>query len=452
MTDKKEWIEKDLKYVWHPDTQMKQYEGADFKPILIEKGEGIYLYDIDGNRYIDGVSSWWVNTLGHSNPKLNGVLTEQAKKIEHVLLADFTHKPAIELAQKLIELSGSPFTKVFYSDDGSTAVEVAIKMAYQYWYQKGKPEKKHFVSMTESYHGDTLGSVSVGGIDIYKKIFNPLVFETLKVSAPYCYRCPAGCMQGNCEIECFKEVEELFEKRHDEIAAMIIEPLVQGAAGMRMYPAEYLKKLRALCDKYDILLIDDEVAMAFGRTGKYFAFEHAEIKPDIFCVAKGITAGYIPLAATITTDKIYNAFYDDFSTLKTFYHGHSFTGNPVACAIAVENLKIMEEEKIIENLEPKIKKLKSCLEKFKTLSHVGDVRNTGMICAVEMVRNKTTKEPYAFTERIGHRVFKSALKKGAILRPIGNIIYFMPPLIITEEEIETLTDIAFSAIKEVTEN
>ena len=452
MRSQEEWIEKDLKYVWHPDTQMKQYEGKDFKPVLIEKGKGIYLYDADGNEYIDGVSSWWVNTLGHSNEKLNKILTEQAEKIEHVLLADFTHKPAIELAEKLIKLAGEPFSKVFYSDDGSTAVEVALKMAYQYWYQNGKPEKKYFVSMTDSYHGDTLGSVSVGGIDIYKKIFSPLVFDTIKVCAPFCYRCPKGRKSGNCTLNCIEEVENLFEQRNGEIAAIIVEPLVQGAAGMRMYPAEYLTKLRELCDRYDILLIDDEVAMAFGRTGKYFAFEHAGIKPDIFCVAKGITAGYIPLAATITTNKIYNAFYDDFSTLKTFYHGHSFTGNPVACAIAVENLKIMEQEKIIDNLQPKIKKLKSCLEKFKTLEHAGDIRHTGMIGAVEMVKDKNTKEPYDFKERMGHRVFLEALKNGAILRPIGNVIYFMPPLIITEQEIEKLTDIAYSAIKKVTES
>lgn len=451
MTTKEEWIQKDLKYVWHPDTQMKQYEDSDFKPVLIERGEGIYLYDIDGNKYIDGVSSWWVNTLGHSNEKLNKVLTKQAEKIEHVLLADFTHIPAIELAERLIKLSGEPFSKVFYSDDGSTAVEVALKMAYQYWYQKGKPEKKYFVSMTESYHGDTLGSVSVGGIDIYKKIFNPLVFETLKVSAPYCYRCPQNKEQCKCSIDCIAEVESLFKHRHNEIAAMIVEPLVQGAAGMRMYPPQYLTKVRELCDRYDILLIDDEVAMAFGRTGKYFAFEHANIKPDIFCVAKGITAGYIPLAATITTDKIYNAFYDDFSTLKTFYHGHSFTGNPIACAVAVENLKIMEQENIIENLKPKITKLKQCLEKFRDLAHVGDIRQTGMIGALELVKNKETKEPYQFEDRIGHNVFKEALKNGALLRPIGNVIYFMPPYIIKNEEIEKLTKIAYNAIKIVTE-
>lgn len=451
MITKNQWIEKDLKYVWHPDTQHKQYEGENYKPTLIEKGEGIYVYDADGNKYIDAVASWWVNTLGHSVPRLNKVLTEQANKIEHILLADFTHKPAIELAERLIKLAGEPFSKVFYSDDGSTAVEVAIKMAYQYWYQKGQPQKKYFVSMTDSYHGDTLGSVSVGGIDIYKEVFNPLVFETLKVCAPYCYRCPKGCKQNECNIECLKDVVKLFKERHDEIAAIIVEPLVQGAAGMRVYPADYLNRLRILCDEYDILLIDDEVAMAFGRTGKYFAFEHAGIKPDIFCVAKGITAGYVPLAATIATDKIYSAFYDDFDKLKTFYHGHSFTGNPIACAVAVETLKIMEEAKIIDNLPFKAEVFKKSLEKFKNLKHVGDIRHIGMIGAVELVKDKNTKEPYAFTERIGHKVFLQAMKMGAILRPIGNVIYFMPPLIITEEEIEKLTEIAYTAIKNVTE-
>ena len=450
MTTKEEWIDKDLRYVWHPDTQHKQFEG-DFKPVLIERGEGIYVYDTDGNRYIDAISSWWVNTLGHSNSRLNNALIEQANKIEHVLLANFTHKPAIELAERLVKLAGEPFSKVFYSDDGSTAVEVAIKMAYQYWYQKGQAQKKHFVSMTDSYHGDTLGSVSVGGIDIYKEIFKPLVFETMKVCAPNCYRCPKGHNRESCSLQCLKDVEMLFKRRGFDIAAIIVEPLVQGAAGMRMYPAEYLQRLRKLCDEYNILLIDDEVAMAFGRTGRYFAFEHAGIKPDIFCVAKGITGGYIPLAATITTDKIFNEFYDDFSKLKTFYHGHSFTGNPLACAVAVENLKIFEEENIVEKLAPKISKLKSCLEKFKLLKQVGDVRQTGMVAAVELVKNKETKESYHFSERVGHKVFLEGLKLGAILRPIGNVIYFIPPLIITEEQIDELTNIAFEAIKRVTE-
>lgn len=445
-----EWIEKDLKYVWHPDTQMKEYENSE--PILIEKGKGIYVWDDKGNKYIDAVASWWVNTLGHSNERLNRALFEQAEKIEHILLAGFTHKPAIELAQRLVELAGEPFSKVFYSDNGSTAVEVALKMAYQYWYQSGRPEKKKFVAMTDSYHGDTLGSVSVGGIALYKKVFEPLVFETIEVPAPYCYRCPEGCEKGECAIDCIEYVEKTFKNHHNEIAAMIVEPLIQGAAGMRMYPPEYLAKIRELCDKYDILMIDDEVAMGFGRTGKCFAFEHAGIKPDIFCVAKGITAGYIPLAATITTDKIYNAFYDDYAKAKAFYHGHSFTGNPLACAVAVENLKILEEEKIIEKLPEKCEYFKKSMQKFKDLKHAGDVRHLGMIGAIELVKNKETKEPYTFSERMGHRVYLEALKLGAILRPIGNVIYFIPPYVITNEQIDALTQIAYEAIKIATEN
>ena len=444
------WIEKDLKYVWHPDTQMKEYENSE--PILIEKGKGIYVWDDKGNKYIDAVASWWVNTLGHSNERLNRALFEQSQKIEHILLAGFTHKPAIELAERLIKLAGGSFSKVFYSDNGSTAVEVALKMAYQYWYQSGRPEKKKFVAMTDSYHGDTLGSVSVGGISLYKKIFKPLVFETIEVPAPFCYRCPKDCKKGGCAIDCIEFVEKTFEKHHKEIAGMIVEPIIQGAAGMRMYPPEYLTKLRALCDKYDILLIDDEVAMGFGRTGKYFAFEHANIEPDIFCVAKGITAGYIPLAATITNDKIYNAFYDDYSTAKAFYHGHSFTGNPLACAVAIENLKILEEEKIIRNLPQKCAYFKKSMEKFKNLEHAGDVRHFGMIGAIELAKNKETKEPYTFAERMGHRVYLEALKLGAILRPIGNVIYFIPPYVITNEEIDKLTQIAYEAIKKATES
>ena len=325
-------------------------------------------------------------------------------------------------------------------------------MAYQYWCQIGHPEKKKFVAMTDSYHGDTLGSVSVGGISLYKKVFKPLVFDTIEVPAPYCYRCPKGCQKGECSIDCIEFVEKTFQKYHKEIAAMIVEPIIQGAAGMRIYPPEYLTKLRALCDKYDILLIDDEVAMGFGRTGKYFAFEHANIEPDIFCAAKGITAGYVPLAATITNDKIFNAFYDDYAKAKAFYHGHSFTGNPLACAVAVENLKIMEEEKIIENLAEKCEYFKKSMEKFKNLEHAGDVRHFGMIGAIELVKNKKTKQPYEFSERIGHKVYLEALKLGAILRPIGNVIYFIPPYVITNGEIEKLTQIAFDAIKIATES
>ncbi len=436
---------KDLKYIWHPFTQMKDYETED--PIIIDRGKGIYLWDLEGNKYIDGISSWWVNTLGHSHPRLNEALKKQTKKIEHVLLAGFSHEPAIELAERLINLMPESLTKVFYSDNGSTAVEVALKMAYQYWLQSGFPNKNKFIALKNSYHGDTLGAVSVGGVDVYHKIYKPLLFDIFQAESPYCYRCPAKKEKFFCELECLNSVEKILEKHAGEIAGIIIEPLVQAAAGMIIYPAKYLTKLRSLCDKYNILLIDDEVAMGFGRTGKMFAFEHANIAPDIVCLAKGLTAGYLPLSATITSDKIYQAFYDDYEKLKTFFHGHSFTGNPLAASIAVENLKIFEEEKIIESIQPKIQKLKLELEKFWKFDCVGDIRQIGMIGAVEIVKNKKTKEPYSFEERIGSKIYKEALKKGAILRPLGSVIYFMPPYAITENEIKLLTNIAYDSIK-----
>lgn len=445
MDRNKELIEKDLKYIWHPDTQMKDFENED--PIIIERGKGIYVWDIEGNKYIDAVASWWVNTLGHSHPRLNKALSNQAEKIEHILLAGFSHVPAIELAEELVKMSADNLTKVFYSDNGSTAVEVAIKMAFQYWMQVGRAEKKKFVALENSYHGDTLGAVSVGGVDIFYKIFKPLLFDIFQAKSPYCYKCPLGLEKETCKADCIKYVEEIFEKNHSEIAAMLIEPLVQGAAGMRIYPALYLKKLRELCDKYDILLIDDEVAMGFGRTGKMFAYEHADIKPDIVCLAKGITAGYMPLAVTLATDKIFNAFYDDYNSHKTFFHGHSFTGNPLATAVAVENLKILKEEKVIENLQPKIAVFEKELQKLKELKHVGDVRSIGMIGAVEIVEDKVSKKLFDLELRIGKKVYKEALKLGAILRPIGNVIYFIPPYVITEDEIQELIGIAYKAIE-----
>ncbi|MEI8378119.1 MAG: adenosylmethionine--8-amino-7-oxononanoate transaminase [bacterium] len=442
-----ELIQKDFEYIWHPFTQMKDYESD--SPIVIERGEGIYVYDLNGKKYLDAVASWWVNTLGHSNKRLNKALSEQAEKIEHVIFSGFTHKPAIELAQKLVQISPEPLKKVFFSDNGSTAVEVALKMAYQYWVQVGKPEKSKFVAIKNSYHGDTLGVVSIGGCDLFHKIYKPLLFDIFQVPSPYCYRCPMGKTQGKCCFECTSEIEKILKANHQKIAAIVIEPMIQGAGGMIIYPKEYLKIVRELCDKYDVLLIDDEVAMGFGRTGKMFACEHAEISPDIMCLAKGITAGYIPLAATLSTKKIYDAFYDDYEKTKTFYHGHSFTGNPLACAVAVENMKILEEDKILEKNQPKIERLKKGLEKFKKLKNVGDVRSLGMIGAVEIVKNQATKEPFDFKDRIEMQIYKKGLENGIIMRPIGNTFYFMPPYVITEEQIDEMLDIAYKTIDEI---
>ncbi len=440
-----ELIKRDIKNIWHPFTQMKDYENE--APLIIDRGKGIYIWDTDGNRYMDAISSWWVNTLGHSHPRLNEAIKRQLDKIEHVLLAGFSHVPAIELAEKLVELTPEKLTKVFYSDNGSTAVEVALKMAYQYCQQMGKPQKNKFVALKNSYHGDTIGAVSVGGVDVYHKIYKPMLFDIFQAESPYCYRCPMGKNKESCDIECMGSVEEIFCKHHGEIAGIIVEPIVQAAGGMIIYPAEYLKRLRKLCDEYKVFLIDDEVAMAFGRTGKLFAFEHAQVVPDLVCLAKGITSGYLPLAVTMATDEIYRAFYDDYEKLKTFFHGHSFTGNPIAASVAVENLKILEEEQVIESLPPKIEALRSNLEKFRELDCVGDIRQAGMVGAIEVVKNKETKEPYRFEERIGHKIYKQALKRGAILRPLGSVIYFMPPYAITEEEIRQVVDIGVDSVK-----
>ncbi|MDD3150580.1 MAG: adenosylmethionine--8-amino-7-oxononanoate transaminase [Candidatus Gastranaerophilales bacterium] len=450
MSKTEELRKRDLKNIWHPFTQMKDYETEDI--IIIEKGKGIYIWDTDGNKYIDSVSSWWVNTLGHSNDRLNKALAAQAEKIEHVIFAGFSHEPAIELAEKLVELTPKELTKVFYSDNGSTAVEVAMKMAYQYWYIKGYPEKSKFIALKNSYHGDTLGAVSVGGVDLFHKIYKPLLAEIHQAVSPYCYRCPMGKCKESCNIECANSVDEILKEYKDEIAGIIIEPLNQAAGGMRIYPPEYMVKIRELCDKYNVLFIDDEVAMGFGRTGKFFAFEHANVVPDIICIAKGITAGYLPLAVTMTNDEIFNTFYDDYETCKTFYHGHSFTANPLAASVAVENLKILEEEKILEKNQPKIKKLTECLEKFRNLSYVGDIRQLGMIGVIELVKNKLTKESFSFEERIGRKIYLAGLKRGAIFRPIGDSLYFMPPYVITEEEIDLLTDIALASLQEVLGN
>ena len=452
--NKKQFIEDDLKYIWRPFTQMKSLENEENKPIIIKRGRGIYLEDIDGNKYIDAVSSWWVNTLGHSNKRLNRAIYKQTKKIEHVIFAGFTHEPVIKFSKKLVSLMNNKLKHVFYSDNGSTAVEVALKMAYQYHVLKGNPEKKKFIALKNSYHGDTLGAVSVGGIDMYHKLYKPLLFEIEQATSPYCYRCPMGCDDNKtCGIKCLSSIENILKKDAKNIAGVIIEPLVQAAGGMIMYPAEYITKLRKLCDEYNILLIDDEVAMGFYRTGKLFAYEHAGIVPDIICAAKGITAGYMPLSVTVTTDEIYNAFYDeDKDGYKTFYHGHSYTAYPLALSVALENLKILDEMKIEEYLKPKIEKFSKELEKFRSHKNVGDIRQTGMICAIELVKDKQTKEPFSYADGIGKKIYTEGLKLGAILRPMWNCIYFITPYIITEKEIEKLTNIAYEALNRVLPN
>lgn len=429
----------DLKTIWHPCSQMKDYET--FPPIVIERGEGVWLYDKQGNRYLDAVSSWWVNLFGHANPRISQALADQAKKLEHVIFANFTHEPAIHVATKLVEKAPEGLEKVFFADNGSAAIEVALKMSFQYRAQTGQRKKQRFLTFSNAYHGETLGALSVGAVDLYNKVFKPLLLNVVHTEGPNCFRCPFHESPGTCHAPCTKFVEEQFEQYGDEISAAIIEPLIQIAGGMNMYPPVFLKKLRALCDKYDVHLIADEIAVGFGRTGTLFACEQAGITPDFLCLSKGITGGYLPLSAVLTTNKIYDAFYDDYGTMKAFLHSHSYSGNPLALRAAQEVLTIFEEEQVLEKLAKKqvfLRKLAH--ETFDDLPYVGEYRQTGFVGAIELVANKETKEPLPSKPRIGYQIYKRALKKGLLIRPLGNIIYFMPPYVITEEEIQWMVE------------
>ena len=463
-----EW---DKKYIWHPFTQMKEWVSE--SNLIIEKGKGSYLYDIHGNRYLDGVSSLWVTVHGHRKREIDNAIKEQLGKVAHSTLLGLSNVPAVELAKRLVGLMQWPvvrgqgsvvnkktssfiphplsLSKVFYSDSGSTSVEIALKIAFQYWQNKGVKDKTRFLTFKNAYHGDTIGSVSLGGMELFHDIYRPLLFKTIQVNSPYCYRCHLGKEYPSCKTACLKEVEDTIKKKHSEVAALVIEPLVQGAAGMLVQPAGFLKGLRLLCDKYKILMIADEVATGFGRTGKMFACEHEGVVPDILCIAKGITGGYLPLAATLTTVEIHDAFLAEYNEFKTFFHGHTYTGNPLACAAAIANLDLFEQEETLKRLQPKISLIEKELKRFAGLSHVGDIRQKGFMVGIEMVKEKETREPYPVELRMGHRVILEARKRGAILRPLGNVIVLMPPLSIKELELKRLLKIANESIRVVTE-
>lgn len=441
-------INLDKQYIWHPCTQQKDLETV--PPVPITHGEGVYLYDADGNRYIDGVSSWWVNLFGHSNKRLNRAMREQAEKVSHHIFAGMTHEPAVTLAQRLCTLAPGEMSRVFFTDNGSSAVEAAMKMSFQYWQQSGHPEKTRFVSLTDAYHGETIGALSVSGCELYRDIYKPILLDGFQAQGPDCFRCQYGQHRETCSQDCFINLEKIVANNADQIAAVIIEPLVQGAAGMRVYPPDYLKRLRKLCDTYNIHYIADEIAVGFGRTGRMFANEHAGTAPDLLCLSKGITGGYMPLAVVLSTEKIYDAFYDDYESLKAFLHSHSYSGNPLACAVANEVLDIFEDEQMLDSIQPKIKLLQDAKTEFEKHPYIGEMRQCGMIAALEMVQNKSDRSPFPWEERRGFEVYKHALSLGAILRPLGNVVYFMPPLTITPAELERLLEIALDSINHVT--
>jgi adenosylmethionine-8-amino-7-oxononanoate aminotransferase len=448
MNKKKQLIDWDKRYIWHPFTQMKDY--MDTNPLVIEKGDGCYLIDIAGNKYIDGVSSLWVLVHGHGKKELVDAIEKQSKILCHSTLLGLANVPSILLAKKLIEIVPRGLSRVFYSDNGSTSVEIALKMAYQYWQQKGEKKRKRFISFTNAYHGDTIGSVSVGGIDLFHKVYGPLLFKTYKAPSPYCYRCPLKLQRETCGLACIEEFEKVVKAHQEEACAVIVEPLVQGAAGMIVQPPGWLNAVWKIAKEHDLLFITDEVATGFGRTGNMFACDEEKISPDFLCVAKGITGGYLPLAATLSTEEVFNGFLGQFDELKTFFHGHTYTGNPLACAVAVENIDLFKKDRVLQKLKHKIVNLSKGLERFKGLSHVGEVRQKGFMVGIELVKSRKTKRPYMPGEKIGQKVIWEARKRGVIMRPLGDVIVLMPPLAIDEPTLEILVDVTYESIKAVT--
>jgi adenosylmethionine---8-amino-7-oxononanoate aminotransferase len=442
----------DRKYIWHPFTQMKEWEEG--TPVIITEGRDCFIKDSYGRWYLDGVSSLWVNIFGHRKKEIDDAIKTQVDRISHSTLLGLSNLPAIQLAEKLVALMDTSFgrasgpapAKVFYSDNGSTAVEVALKMAFQYWQHLGEKQKRSFLSLTNAYHGDTLGAVSVGGVDIFHKAFGPLLFPTYKAPSPYCYRCELGREYPVCNLFCADTLEDLMKNHHRDIAGLIMEPLVQAAGGMIVSPPGYLTRARELCRKYNILFIADEVATGFGRTGRMFACEHEAVMPDIICLSKGITGGYMPLAVTLATEEIYRTFLGEFKDLKTFFHGHSYTGNPLACAAAIACLDIFRNEETLKNMLPKIDLLEDWLRKLHALPHVGDVRSRGLMAGVELVLDKKTNEPYDWQEKMGWKVAYHARDNGVIIRPLGNVIVIMPPLNISIDDLGRLLEVLRDAI------
>jgi adenosylmethionine-8-amino-7-oxononanoate aminotransferase len=448
MIRKDDLVELDKRYIWHPFTQMKDY--MDMEPLVIERGEGCYLVDVAGNKFIDGVSSLWVLVHGHGKKELLDAIEKQSKTLCHSTLLGLANVPSVLLAKKLIEIAPKGLSKVFYSDNGSTSVEIALKMAYQYWQQKGEKKRKRFISFVNGYHGDTIGSVSVGGIDLFHQVYGPLLFKTYKAPSPYCYRCPLKLQQETCGLACVEAFERVVKTRKDEICAVIIEPLVQGAAGMILQPPGWLNAVWQIAKEHNLLFITDEVATGFGRTGNMFACEEEKISPDFMCVAKGITGGYLPLAATLSTEEVFKSFLGNFDEFKTFFHGHTYTGNPLACAVAVENIDLFRKEKLLQKLQKKIAIVGQGLERFKELPHVGEVRQKGFMVGIELVKNRKTKKPYPPGEKIGQKVIWEARKRGVIIRPLGDVIVLMPPLAIDKPTLKKLLDVTYEGIRVVT--
>ena len=439
----------DRAHVWHPFTQMLDWMGDD--PLIISRGEGNYLIDVEGNRYLDGVSSLWCNLLGHNHPHLNTAIKAQLDQIAHSTLLGLSNVPSTLLARKLAEITPEGLTRVFYSDSGSTATEIALKVAFQYWQLRGETRRVKFASLVEAYHGDTLGAVSVGYSELFHHFYRPLLTETLRLTPPHLFRFRDGLSKAEALKAAVDDARQKLSRNREELAALIVEPLMQGAAGMWAQPVEYVQALRRLTRELGVLLICDEVATGFGRTGKMFACQHAEITPDLLCLAKGMTGGYLPLAATLTTEKVFSAFLAPYDEFKTFFHGHTYTGNPLGCAAALATLEVLEEEDVLSALQPRITFLEQQLEAaIAPLRQVADIRRWGFMVGIELMRDPDRRIPYDAAQTIGVRVMMEARRQGVIIRPLGNVIVLMPPLSMTCDELEQLVRVVRISITRVT--
>lgn len=444
-------IQRDLAVLWHPCSQMKDHE-HNLPLVPIKNGQGVWLEDFDGKRYLDAISSWWVNLFGHCHPAINAAVKTQLDTLEHVILGGFSHEAAISLAERLVAVTPPGLQKCFYADNGSSAVEIALKMSFHYWRNLGQTQKTRFVTLANSYHGETLGALAVGDVALYKDTYAPLLMEPITAPSPDCYQREPGESWHDYSLRRFADIDALLARNADSVCAVIVEPLVQCAGGMRMYHPIYLTKLREACDRYDVHLIADEIAVGFGRTGTLFACEQAGISPDFLCLSKGLTGGYLPLSAVLTREQIYQAFYDDYENLTAFLHSHSYTGNALACRAALATLDLFEQNDVLANNRHLAAKMADASARFVDHPHVGEVRQTGMIVAIELVADKKSRTPYPWQERRGLRVYRHALDQGVMLRPLGNVIYFMPPYVINEDEIAWMAEVAWQGVQKATED
>jgi len=438
-------VARDLAHVWHPCTQMKDHEGP-IPLIPLRSGSGVWLTGTDGRRYLDAISSWWVNLFGHANPVIGGAVREQLERLEHVIFAGFTHEPAIEVAEALVRLAPPGLTRCFFADNGSAAIEVAVKMSFHTWRNRGRPAKTRFATLANSYHGETLGALAVGNVDLYKSIYRPLLMDVITVPSPDSFTREAGVSEAQHAERMFAAMEATLAQHGDEIAAVIVEPLVQCAGGMRMYDPRYLQLLRAACDRHGVHLIADEIAVGFGRTGTMFACEQAGIRPDYLCLSKGLTGGYLPLSVVMTTEAVYAAFYDEYVKLNAFLHSHSYTGNPLACAAANATLTIFREQDVLGRNRETARRMAASVEHLRDHPNVAEIRQRGMILAIEVVKDRASRTPWPWQDRRGLRIYRHALEQGALLRPLGTTVYFMPPYVIEPDEIDLLARVTTSGI------